>query len=191
MKQTGVKILLIGLTALGLSAGVVAGMLVSRIPATTAGAGERPTSVSAIASPLAELDLTPEQQQQMQKIWEGVRRDVQGCFDQAQGLQKQRDEAIISLLSEEQKAKFAEISKQFHDLDVKITGHRQRLLGSAIEQTKKLLNDEQRKKYDQILQNRLGKVPTTGPVAEVFDIGYATSSDRQHAAIEGLGGVHD
>jgi len=188
VKQTGVKILLIGLTALGLSAGVVAGMLVSRLPAATAGAGERPASVSAIASPLAELDLTPDQQQQMQKIWEGVRKDVQGCFDQAQSLQKQRDDAIVSLLSEEQKAKFAEISKQFHDRDVKITGDRQRLLGSAIEQTKQLLNDEQRKKYEQILQNRLGKIPTTGPVAEVFTVDDATGFAREH---EVLGGVHD
>ena len=50
MKQTGVKILLIGLTALGLSAGVVAGMLVSRLPAATAGAGQPPPSVFAIAA---------------------------------------------------------------------------------------------------------------------------------------------
>ena len=188
MKQTGVKILLIGLTALGLSAGVVAGMLVSRLPSTGAGAEQRPASVSSIASPLAELDLTPEQEQQMKIIWEGVRRDVDGCFKQARNLQNERDDAIVKLLTEDQKAKFAEIAERFHNRDVSITKDRQNLLDNAIQRTRKLLNDEQRKKYDQILQNRLGKVPTTGPVAAVFPFDDATGLAPEH---EVLGGVHD
>ena len=63
MKKAGLKILVIGLTALGLSAGVVAGMLVSRLPAAMSGAGST-QSISSAALPgsLAEqLGLNSEQ----------------------------------------------------------------------------------------------------------------------------------
>ena len=93
---------------------------------------------------------------------------VQDCFVRAQDLQKSRDDEIIKLLSDDQKAKFEEISKRYHVSDVKIKDDRERYLSEAVKATKQLLNDEQKKKYDEILKQRLGKVPTTGPVAAAF-----------------------
>jgi Spy/CpxP family protein refolding chaperone len=186
VKRTGLKILVIGLTALGLSAGVVAGMLVSRLPAATAGV--HPVTVQAAVSLSADLGLSSDQQAQMRQIWEGVRGQVQDCFQKAQGLQQERDDEIVKLLSDDQKQKFANIAKQFHDRDAKISQDRQQLMAQAIEQTRKLLTDEQRQKYDQILKARLGKVPTTGPVAAVFEFEDATGLAREY---EIAGGIHD
>jgi hypothetical protein len=95
VKRAGVKLLVIGLTVLGLSAGVVAGMLVSRVAG--GGAGDKlviPTSNQ--PSPLVEeLALTSEQQRDLRGIWEGVRLKVQDCYLRASKLQTQRDEAIL------------------------------------------------------------------------------------------------
>jgi hypothetical protein len=197
MRRAGIKILVIGLTALGLSAGVVAGMLVSRLPAAMSGAGQQTAlPTSAVSSSLAqELNLTPQQQEQMRQIWENVRGQVQDCFSQAQDLQKQRDDEIIKLLNDDQKAKFEEISKRFHARDVKIKDDREQILAVAISKTKQLLNDEQRKKYDQILARRLGKVPTTGPVAEVIGLFEPACIENPYGDAWGdsstLGGTHD
>src|SRR5207237_316755 len=77
------EILLIGLTILALSAGVVAGMLVSRLP-TPGSAVETPDR-----SPLEqELGLTPDQRDKMKDIWEKVRGDVSQSFRDAQQLSK-------------------------------------------------------------------------------------------------------
>src|SRR4051794_32743783 len=98
MKTTRMKLLLIGLTVLGLSAGVVAGMLVSRLPASTAdatppGGPHGPPGMSAAL--VEQLELTRDQQEKMRAIWESVRGDVQQCFQQAQDLQKQRDNDVL------------------------------------------------------------------------------------------------
>src|SRR6266542_3318555 len=107
MKTTRMKLLVVALTVLGLSAGVVAGMLVSRLPsAGDRGGGPGPHGPPGMSPALVEqLGLTQDQQDKMKSIWEGVRGDVQQCFQQAQDLQKQRDNAVLELLNDEQKAK--------------------------------------------------------------------------------------
>jgi len=187
------KLLVIGLTALGLSAGVVAGMLVSRLPAAMSGAGQRTAlPTSAISGSLSEqLGLDSQQQLQMRQIWENVHAQVQDCFLRAQDLQKQRDDAIIELLTPDQKAKFEEISKRFHDRDVKIKDDREQILAQAVAKTDGLLSEAQRKKYHEILKSRLGKVPTTGPVAEVMGLFDPTCIGDGWGDCSSLGGTHD
>ena len=168
MKRAGVKLLVIGLTVLGLSAGVVAGMLVSRVAGDAN--GKVVTPISNQPMPLVEeLALTSDQQREMRRIWEDVRVKVQDCFSRAQKLQKQRDDEILALLNEEQKAKFEKIAKRFADLDRQITNEREEIFNAAINQTRKLLTDEQRTKYDKILKQRLNRdIPATGPVAAAY-----------------------
>ena len=156
MKRTRIEILLIGLTVVALSAGVVAGVLASRLPGSQVpGAGEQ--------TPLAaELNLSPEQQAQMKEIWEGVRGRVHQSFDEAQKLQKQRDDALVAILSDQQKAEFEKISKDFANRFDQIASGRDRSFQEAVEKTRKLLSDEQCKKYDEILKNRVGPGPGRG-----------------------------
>src|SRR5438270_13874304 len=106
------RIILTALFVLTLSSGVVAGMFVSRWPTTPA---VGPTAaVAAPRTPLAaELDLTPAQSEQMRAVWEGVRDKVDDCFVRAQAAQKQRDAAIVAVLTEEQKANLAPSQQQY------------------------------------------------------------------------------
>ncbi len=74
-------------------------------------------------------------------------------------LQKQRDEALVALLNDEQKAKFEKISKDYADRYAELTRNRDQVFAQAVQQTRSLLNETQRQKYDQILKNNVG---TTG-----------------------------
>ena len=156
MRRTRIEILLIGLTVVALSAGVVAGVLASRMPGSQSAPGAEQTPLA------AELNLTPEQQAQMKEIWEGVRGRVHQSFEEAQKLQKQRDDALVAILNDQQKAEFEKISKNFADRFDQIASGRDRSFQEAVEKTKKLLNDEQRKKYDEILKNRVQPGPGRG-----------------------------
>ena len=62
-----------------------------------------------------ELGLSKEQSESMRVIWEDVRKKVDGCFVQAQELQKHGDLALFALLTDEQKAKYAKIQKENSD----------------------------------------------------------------------------
>ena len=77
-------------------------MLVAKLPASTGG------ETAAPRTPLGEeLGLSKEQSEAMRVIWEDVRKKVDGCFVQAQEIQKRSDVALFSLLTDEQKTKYA------------------------------------------------------------------------------------
>ena len=159
MRKTRIEILLIGLTVVALSAGVVAGVLASRLPASGGAAGPMGPEQTPLA---AELQLTPAQQDQMKQIWEGVRGRVHETFEDAQRLQKERDDALVAMLTDEQKARFEKISKDFADRFDQLSSKRDRTFADAVEKTRRLLSDDQRKKYDEILKNRVGPGPGRG-----------------------------
>jgi hypothetical protein len=141
---------------LALAAGVSGGLLLARLPnaATDAPGNE------AAGSPLAaELGLSAKQAEQMRTIWEGVRGTAQQCFDDARRLQKERDDALVSLLNEEQKAKFAAISKDYADGFKELNRKRDQAFKKAVAQTKQVLTDEQWKKYERIIRSRVGPGP--------------------------------
>jgi DNA anti-recombination protein RmuC len=138
------EILLIGLTVLAVGAGVVAGMVVSRLPSASAA----PTT-SALTE---QLKLSPQQSDQMKQIWEGVRDKVRTSYEGADRLQRQRDEAIMAMLSTEQKAQFERLTRDFADRFETLRRDRDDSFHQAVEQTRKLLAEEQRRKYDDLLK---------------------------------------
>jgi Spy/CpxP family protein refolding chaperone len=168
VRKSRVEALLIGLTVLALCAGVVAGIVYARLP--SAGSAVKPDNTPpppmlppdgpGEKSLADELQLTAEQRVQMRDIWEGVRDKVHQAFDEAQDLQRQRDERIVALLStDEQKAKFQKLSQEFADRYDQLAKDRDEAFNSAVEKTKKLLTDEQRKKYEQILKTHVRPGP--------------------------------
>ena len=82
-----------------------------------------------------------------------VRRGV----DSAQQLQQQRDDALIALLNTEQKAAFEKISKEYADRYAELLRQRDDEFAQAVNETRKLLDDQQRQKYDQILKSHVGE----------------------------------
>jgi Spy/CpxP family protein refolding chaperone len=172
MSKKRIEFMLIGVTVLALCAGLAAGLLASRLPGSGASSSSSSSSTSPSSgvpadprTPLVEeLQLSPAQRDQMREIWEGVRGKVHQAFADAQRLQKDRDDALVALLSDEQKARFETISKKYASQFDELTHKRDATFQEAVERTKQLLNEEQRAKYEQILKRQVGpagSAPTT------------------------------
>jgi uncharacterized membrane protein len=161
VRKGRIVILLISLTVLALSAGVVAGLVAARLPGSSAsGDGAPPPPPMPPEQSLAEqLQLSPDQRESMRGIWEGVREKVHKTFEDADSLQQERDQAVVALLNDEQKAKFEKISNDFANRYTDLLSQRDKLFDKAVENTKKLLNDEQRKKYEEILKSHVRPGP--------------------------------
>ena len=163
MRRQRIEVLLIGLTVLGLTAGLVGGMLVSRLPGSSEAELDQS---SGQRSPLAEsLQLTPRQSTQMRVIWEDVRAQIQSCYADADDINRQRDDAVLALLDARQKEQFEKLTKVYADKSAVVAARRNWAFAGAVEQTRQLLNDAQRRKYDEMLQARVGALPSTNPAA--------------------------
>jgi Spy/CpxP family protein refolding chaperone len=158
-KTNRFEMILVVVTVLALGAGLMAGLLSSRLPSQT-------TEDNTVSPLAAELELSPLQRDQMKEIWEAAQAKVVRAFNDAQALQKSRDEEIIQMLSEEQKARFADLAKKYADRYTHLQDSREKVLKEAVENTKNLLNDKQKAKYQEILNARLGErelAPGTQP----------------------------
>jgi hypothetical protein len=134
--------------ALALGAGVVAGKLSAR------GSVVAPTIETGTLSD--ELKLTADQQKQMQQIWEQMQTVSQKCLEDARKVQSEQDKALEAMLTPEQLAKWSKITNQ-SVIDIKVLdAKRKEALNNAINRTNGLLNDSQRKIYNQLIRNRLG-----------------------------------
>ena len=164
MRTRKLKALLVAACVLALGAGVFAGMVVSRLPSKSADPKAVDSGLTTDHSELSdELQLSPTQRDQMRVIWEGVRSKVHDTFDEAQLLQKQRDEAIVAILTPEQKEKYAALTQQTAAQFSTLSGQRDAVFRQGVEETKKLLDDAQKEKYDRILCDRIGTVPNGIP----------------------------
>ena len=152
MSRSNRSLVVIGVTALALSAGVVAGMVVARV-----GKGTRNANPPGAGAPglTDALDLNAQQREEMRKIWENVRASVRQSFESAEALQRQRDEAVLQMLSDEQKQRFSKITQEYSERFDQLRAGRDRTFAEAVEKTRKLLNDSQRKKYDDMLKTHV------------------------------------
>ena len=99
MRTHRTRFLMLGVFVLTLGAGVVAGLLASRLPTTTAHAD---VTLANDSAPLAEqLGLTNDQRDQMRKIWEGVRDLSNVSYENARKAESERDDAIAALIPAE------------------------------------------------------------------------------------------
>jgi len=133
---------------LALAAGMVGGMLVSRLPA--------PGPSSNVTQLARELNLNNDQEQRMREIWQSVQKTAQDCYRDARRLENQRDKKLEDLLNDEQKKQFAKITQEYNEGYGSLKAKRNAAFRGGIEQTRQLLNETQRQKYEQILKAKLG-----------------------------------
>ncbi|HRK29986.1 MAG TPA: hypothetical protein PLD59_02825 [Tepidisphaeraceae bacterium] len=151
MRRSRIEWLMVAVALLALSAGVVGGLLAARWSLVTSGA----RAAAPGPPPLAEaLGLTAEQREQMRTIWEGVRTEVRDTFEQARALERRRDQAFVSLLTNEQKAQYEKISQELAIEFDSLSHRRDQLFEVAVARTRTLLNAEQRARYEEILRAR-------------------------------------
>jgi hypothetical protein len=140
----GSKFILLLTIILVLGAGVVVGRLWAKLPLVPTPPDKHPSWVA------KELDLTAEQQQQMDAIWSETRQKMGNTFEQRRSLDRQRDQEVADLLSTDPKMKAAydkimtDARQQRSDLD-KV---REKLVKDAEERSRALLSEDQKKRWD-------------------------------------------
>jgi hypothetical protein len=145
------KLILAIVFLLTLCSGVVAGMLYSRLPVNSStGVQPSPTQLQ------LALHLTQDQEDKMEKIWEGVRKNVDDCVNKAHDIQHRQDEALSALLTEDQKAKFKKIQGEFRQQSEDLKAAEEQAIHQAVQQTDLILDDQQRKHYHEIVDKRIG-----------------------------------
>jgi Spy/CpxP family protein refolding chaperone len=150
MKSHKATLVLFAVSVLALAAGVVAGTLASRMPASP--------SLTSDHSLLSDtLQLTPQQRDKMRTIWEGVRDTAHQFGEQAQQLQRQRDDAVFALLNDEQKAKYNELTTECAAKISGINTRRESAFKDAVQQTEAILTPAQRTAYEQLIKERVGE----------------------------------
>jgi Spy/CpxP family protein refolding chaperone len=143
-----------------LVAGGAAGMLATRYlaPATpVVVTGELPLSEA--------LQLTPTQRDQIRQIWESVRSINEKAYGEGEMLGHLRDDEILKILNDDQKKEFFRINQEYQEKYTAMDARRKLAFNDAVEKTKQLLNEDQRRRYEQILANRMGPDRSTGQPA--------------------------
>ena len=137
---TKVRIILVGAFVLVFTAGAVAGFAVPHWRARRAG-----------PFLTRELNLSPEQHDQMRKIWrEAVHESRLNRFERRRELRELRDSAIRQMLSPGQLAMLEEIQQSFELGLAELDRQRERAVERAVEQTKAVLTPEQAALYEEL-----------------------------------------
>lgn len=149
MSSPRAKMMTLSLFALTLAAGAVAGLLISRLPAKEL----RQTSGSPLVS---ELELSNDQKEKMQKIWEKVRDLSEDDLKQSTRAQGERDRAIEKLIPPDKTADYNKILHDYAETNASLKGKQEAEFKKAVVETKAILTPDQQKKYQKILDQRLG-----------------------------------
>ncbi|MGD0539902.1 MAG: hypothetical protein ABSB33_00150 [Tepidisphaeraceae bacterium] len=137
-------VLILMMTLLALGAGMVLGWVWTPLQKVESGQGglrgPRPW--------FDQLDLSPVQQQQMDKIWSDTRLQRQKMFERFRELDKQRDQKIQALLNDSQRTAYDKIIADFHAGREELNKEREALVSDANAKSLALLDDSQKAKWD-------------------------------------------
>ncbi|HEX4053976.1 MAG TPA: hypothetical protein VHX86_06900 [Tepidisphaeraceae bacterium] len=152
--------LLLVMALLTLSAGVVLGWVwtpLQRAEAVHPGGrgGPRPW--------FDQLGLTPDQQKQMDKIWSDTRQQRQKLSERFRELDRARDQQILGLLNDGQRAAYGKIIDDFHAKRDELNKHRDALIVDASARSRALLDDSQKVKWDILSKEMRGRRGPMGP----------------------------
>ena len=104
----------------------------------------------------SRLKLTPQQREQMARIWSQAAEGPRRGGEQRAAAARQRDQAIAALLTAEQKPQYETILQDYHRQLEQISAERRAAFERARQQTKAILTPEQARRYDDLLKERPG-----------------------------------
>ncbi len=100
-----------------------------------------------------ELNLTPQQREQMHRIWsDTARRGGREREERRRELWRERDQAIAQLIRPEDQAQYDQVIQSYTEKLAALDQEWRTSFDAAITQTKEILTPEQREKYDRMLQ---------------------------------------
>jgi len=135
------------------AAGLVVGFEVRRQTAqANAPAATRPSRHGFLT---AELNLSPEQQEQMKAIWsEAAHRGGREQDERRRQYRKERDDAIAALIRPDDKPRFEAAGKLYTERMAGMEKEWRASFAAAVEKTKQILTPEQRQKYEDLLKKQ-------------------------------------
>ena len=153
------------------AAGAVAGMAFDRHVRAPSG---RHGGLSGV------LNLTPDQQQKMKEIWSPVQKLREDRFRARHELGQQRDQAVLDLLTPEQKAQYDQIQQRFREQVAVQENQMQQAVHDAEGQTREMLTPAQQARYDELRShmNQMRMNPG-GPRGGPFP-GFPRHRDHSH-----------
>jgi Spy/CpxP family protein refolding chaperone len=98
-----------------------------------------------------ELSLTPGQQSRMEEIWSQAMQPPRNEFAQRGQIYEDRDAAVRSLLTDEQKLEYDRIFEEAARKMAELGEARRKAFEDAVARTKEMLTPEQRLKYEEML----------------------------------------
>ena len=116
-----------------------------------------------------ELDLTPDQRRQIERIWSDVAaHHTPVPMEEIQKADAERWQAINQLLTPEQRTRYDQINQRFEDRMQGLDQGNRTRVAAAEEQTRELLTPAQREKYERLLARPTHdffylRTHTTGP----------------------------
>jgi len=132
-------------------AGAVVGLQLRTAPAR---ATEQPAQAPRSSWLRTELGLTPEQNEQMKNIWEGLHNSGRSYEDRRHRLRDERDEAIAALLAPSVMGDYDRVLADYSNKLTALGQERDKAFGEAVEKTKQILTPQQRSKYEEFLKRR-------------------------------------
>jgi hypothetical protein len=144
--KSGNRLILFATFVLVLVAGIVLGRLWGRLPERRAPSGASPSWLA------DQLDLSHDQRQKMDAIWADTRKELGQTMKERHDLEKQRDDAIVALLTPAQKAQYDRILQNFRDKRENLDRKRGAMIHDAETRSRALLNDQQARTWDEVNQ---------------------------------------
>jgi Spy/CpxP family protein refolding chaperone len=139
--------------AAGLTVGMKSQQASIASPAAPASPTSRPSGPRHGGWMTSELNLTPQQQEQLDKIWSDSRSKMHDMDDKRRQLRADRDEAFIALLSPENKIKYDEAVTKYKEQSAAIDAAMRKNFEDSVARTKEVLTADQRAKYDEWLSH--------------------------------------
>lgn len=109
-----------------------------------------------------QLELTADQQTQMDKIWNDTRQQMHEMFEHRHDLDKQRDQDMRALLTPAQSAAYDKIEQDYRAKRAEMDKERDALISDATARSRALLDPAQTQKWDILakdMQNRRWRGP--------------------------------
>jgi Spy/CpxP family protein refolding chaperone len=144
--SAGTKIVMSMAFALALCAGTAVGLLGSHyLPQA------RPDRRSWLTD---ELNLTPQQADQMKQIWSDIGKSRDEFGDRRRAMEKERNEKFQALLTDQQRTSYDAIAQTYSQQMQDLGREREARFQEAQKTIEAILTPEQREKYKTIMQRR-------------------------------------
>jgi Spy/CpxP family protein refolding chaperone len=142
--KIGSRLILFTTFLLILIAGIVVGRVWQRLPPPLAPGAEGHSWLA------DQLDLNGEQRQRMDAIWAETRKAMAQSYQKRRALDQQRRQAIVGLLTPEQKAEYDRINQAFSKKRQDLDRQRADLIKQTEVRSRALLNARQRETWDKM-----------------------------------------